>query len=168
MAKTFFKNFNEAMNVPNFPFSDPYNGAGIPQLEEKRNTRQWKNRVAVPFSYIPEEGGFRRVYGTLYVPGNEAKKIKKDGTVKTDDIDIYGAELESGTSLTANGFRNLFDKYSRPTQNTFRVETQAIDEATNDQAEKPFLRAQDGPFFKNLREVLGKYQKFGDTTRREK
>lgn len=156
ISKTFFKNFNESMNVPSWLKEDPYNGTGIPQLDDKKNSTQWKNRVAVPFSYAPKNSQyypFERQYGILYLPMSEADKIKKDGTVRTDDVDIYGAELQDGPSLTANGFRNLFNNESR----TFRIEKQAVsdDIKTND---RPTVEASSGKFLKALREAISRLQ----------
>lgn len=167
-SNNFFKNFNEVMNTPSFPFEDRYAGTGIPQLDERRNTRQWKDRVAVPFSYIPDGESFRREYGTLYVPGREAKKIRENGTVKTEDVDIYGADLERGVSLTADGFRKLFNSSSGPTRSSFRIETQAVEEATKESDKKPTILAKDSSFIKNLRDVLRQYQQSGQTPRRDK
>lgn len=144
------------MNVPSWPKEDPYNGTGIPQLDDKKNSRQWKNRVAVPFSYAPKNSQqypFERQYGILYLPMSEADKIKKDGKVKTDDVDIYGAELQNGPSLTADGFRNLVNNESK----TFRIEEQAVSEdirTTN----RPTVEASNGKFLKALREAVSRLQ----------
>lgn len=107
MAKTFFENFKEAANIVRFPEQNPYGEANIPRINE--TNAAWRNRVAVPFSYQVSESGDRKK-GVFYVPSYEASKIKRDGTIKTKELETYGAELDDGRSLTAKGFMDLHEQ----------------------------------------------------------
>lgn len=163
MAKIFFENFKEADRIIPREFKNPYGEANLPSIKKGRNSAAWRGRVAIPFSYIVSDGGERQ-YGTLYVPAYEANKIRTDGTVRADDIEIYGAELTDGLSLNERGFRNLYNKFSN---NDFRIENGAANAAS--QAAKgggrkqvsPAVPVENVPFFKNLRETLKILQRGG-------
>jgi len=163
MAKTFFENFNDAARIIPRELKNPYGEANLPSTNENANSAAWRERVAIPFSYIVSDGGDRQ-YGTLYVPAYEANKIRKDGTIRADNIEIYGAELTDGLSLNEQGFRNLYNKFSN---NDFRIENGAANAAS--QVTKggdlkqvsPAVPVENIPFFRNLRGVLNNLQKGG-------
>lgn len=163
MAKTFFENFKETSRIIPRELKNPYGEANLPSMKESRNSAAWRERVAIPFSYIISDGGERQ-YGTLYVPAYEANKIRTDGTVRANDIEIYGAELSDGLSLNEQGFRNLYNKFSN---NDFRIEngaTNAASQATKGGDLKqvsPAVPVENAPFFRNLRGVLNNLQKGG-------
>lgn len=164
MAKTFFENFKESSGRIISPmWNNPYGEHNLPSQDTGQNTMAWQGRVAIPFSYIISDGG-KRQYGTLYAPMYEADKIYKDGTVDSDELEIYGAELSDGLSMTPKGFRNLYDKFK---YNDFRIESGAANAAS--QAAKggdlkqvsPAVPVENVPFFSNLRKVLNNLQKGG-------
>lgn len=163
MAKTFFENFKEADRIMPRELKNPYGEANLPSVKESRNSAAWRERVAIPFSYIISDGGERQ-YGTLYVPAYEANKIRTNGTVRSDDIEIYGADLTDGLSLNEQGFRNLYDKFSN---NDFRIENGAANAASQAanggdlKQVSPAVPVENVPFFKNLRETLKNLQRGG-------
>lgn len=120
MATKFFKNFNEAGRVTS-DINRPYGEANIPSPVYWENKATWRDRLAIPFSYKNAGTQHRdgRQFGILYVPYYEYKKIKDNGLTNSEDIDIYGAELIDGPSLTTDGFRKLFNENKN---NDFQIE----------------------------------------------
>lgn len=160
-SSNFFKNFRESTD-PIIIGRNPYGESNIPGLG-KNHDADWEERVAIPFSYVISDGG-KRQYGTIYAPYYEAKKLKKDGTVKADDLEIYGADLVDGLSMTADGFKKLFEENKN---NDFRIEngaTNGASRATEKNKSKlvyPSVKVNDAPFFKNLRDILTTLQRGG-------
>lgn len=164
MAETFFKKFRDSNGrIISSMWKNPYGEANLPSPDTDQNTYAWQGRVAIPFSYIISDGG-KRQYGTLYAPMYEADKIYRDGTVDSDELEIYGAELSDGLSMTPKGFRNLYDKFK---YNDFRIESGAANAAS--QAAKggelkqvsPAVPVENALFFSNLRKILNNLQKGG-------
>lgn len=124
MARRFIKNFRQAQIYPGVTLGVDQDGnvhlsgGGVRNIYlpssgfgNGSNSTSWTNRVAIPFSYnTSADFGDTRDYGVLYVPAYSANKITKDGEIKSEDLDIYGADLANGMSLNAKGFMDLYNK----------------------------------------------------------
>lgn len=163
MAKTFFENFKEAARIVPAFYKSPYEEANLPSLSEN-NSAAWRERVAVPFSYMNSDtkGNQTKQTGILYLPSYEATKIRGNGTVKSskDPIEIYGAEI-NGQSLTKDGFLDIFNDYANSDfKFDMQTATRALKNATGEKklgarasTATPF-KANVNNFISNLRSNL--------------
>lgn len=159
---TFFENFRESTD-PIIVGKNPYDNANIPSMDYGRNSARWRARLAVPFSY--RTGEDKRQYGILYIPANERGKIGMYGSPKSKDIEIYGADLAGGSSLTAKGFKELFEANK---DSDFRIESGMAKRANVESGakpgtmtEQPTVRVDNVPFFQNLRNMIKTIQNGG-------
>ena len=114
-----FRNFVGGAPVNDIPRrnEDP----NLPSLYEPNNSREWRNRVAVPFSYSDGTNN-KRSYGIIYMPESAAWEISSTGSTDAEELQTYGAETMDGISLTPKGVQKLFDKY----RDSFRIETDLV------------------------------------------
>lgn len=114
-----FRNFIGGATVNDFPNGNE--DTSIPSVDEYRNSYDWQNRVALPFSYLDGDHG-KRTYGILYMPESAAWEISDTGNTTSDELQTYGAETMDGLSLPPSGVQNLFNKY----RDSFRIETSLV------------------------------------------
>lgn len=95
--------------------------ADIPNINPSYNSKDWQERVAVPFSYADGKRG-KRLYGIMYMPETAAWKLSSNGNTSEKELEAYGAELMDGRSLTSRGLQNLFEK----NRGSFVIETEAM------------------------------------------
>lgn len=79
-----------------------------------RATKEYKPEESVGFNINFKDDNGRRRAGILVVDRESANKWAKG---ETDSLDIYGAELDNGTSLAFNGVMDLMHKYDSNTNN---------------------------------------------------
>lgn len=159
---TFFENFRESTD-PIIVGKNPYGNVNIPSMNYGRNSARWRARLAVPFSY--RTGEDKRQYGILYIPSHERGKIGTYGSPKAKDIEIYGADLVGGSSLTAKGFKELFEANK---DSDFRIESGMANRANvesgakpNTIFEQPTVSVDKVPFLQNLRDIMKTIQNRG-------
>lgn len=114
-----FRQIIEAAPVNDYPAGQE--DTSVPSTEEYRNNQDWQNRVAMPFSYEDGKNG-KRAYGILYLPNSAAWEINQNGSVNTDELEVYGAETMDGQSLTTKGVQDLFKKYGK----SFQIESSLV------------------------------------------
>lgn len=114
-----FRNFVGGAIVNNFPKENE--DTSVPSLEDHRNSEDWKERVAMPFSYSDGDNG-KRTYGILYLPKSAAWEISSTGNTNAKELQTYGAETMDGLSLTPAGVQKMFNKY----RDSFRIETDLV------------------------------------------
>ena len=174
---TFFENFKEASKIyPGLALGADKDGNiklsnGITRNiflpsngYDGGDTSAYKERVALPFSYMSSDrnGKQTKQTGILYLPAYEATRIRGNGTVKgsKNPIEIYGAEI-NGMSLTKDGFLDIFYDYGNSDfKFDMQAATQALKDATgkeklgNEAATARPFKANVNDFIKNLRSSL--------------
>lgn len=158
---SFFENLRNVTSRINTAGKSNYGETDLPNIKYGFNTASWRDRQAVPFSYQTSEKGDRQ-YGIMYIPFYEKEKISKNGGVKSEDIETYGAELIDGQSYDTDGFRKLYDKIKNA---DFRVEGSGmvkVDDADKFKSLRNSLKIRQGErspvrdFYQNIRSVNGK------------
>lgn len=114
----FIENFRQFVKAdPIYTGANNYHDKDLPAATSNENTTQWTNRVAIPFSVddgdpeIAKNGNTRnskRLFGIMYVPEQMAYDIESGNP---SELKSYGAELMDGTSLSAKGLQQLYEKY---------------------------------------------------------
>lgn len=98
----------------------------LPNANEQDNSIEWRERVAVPFSFTKEGS---KMYGMLYMPESEAAdkfdpRRDINTVMEVGDIQIYGGETMDGRSFTPKGFNEIVQQADK---NSFKIEDRLVD-----------------------------------------
>lgn len=98
----------------------------LPNTNEQENSIEWRERIAVPFSFTKEGS---KMYGMLYMPESEAaNKLDPQRDINTalnvGDIQIYGGETMDGRSFTPKGFNEIVQEADK---DSFKIENRLVD-----------------------------------------
>lgn len=121
---TFLENFRKA--APMYIGNEPEHEEDTPSDYAGYNTHDWNNRLAIPF-HVDEDtrSGLSktRLFGIMYMPYTAARNLV---TGDDKDLEVYGADLMDGRSLTPKGLQELLDKH----RDSFSIDEEAMSNIT--------------------------------------